>query len=247
MFAFRKILLDILFPKYCVNCGHEGGWLCFCCAEKIIPVVSQVCSECEKLSPSGKYHKKCSEGKALAGIISSAYFDDGPTREMIHNFKYNSVTELAEPLSKMMVNALEKSEIRILKSEQNLQNTNSQFEIRHSDFVITFVPLHWKRQARRGYNQSEILAKVIGRKLNIKVEDLLSKKQSTKRQALLRGNARRMNLHDVFTLKSGTNIKNKKIIIVDDIATTGSTLNECAKVLKKNYAKEIWGLVVARG
>ncbi|MEI6039961.1 MAG: ComF family protein [Candidatus Berkelbacteria bacterium] len=238
----KLLILDFLFPKYCVNCGSEvlstDGWVCFECTQKIVPVVSQICPECEKLSPMGEYHSNCRKGKSLKGIICSTYFHEGPVREMIHNLKYNGVSELAAPLARLMERALEKSEIRIL---------NDKFDVRNSDFVITYVPMHNSRKATRGYNHAEILAREIGQKLNIKVEDLLIKKSKTRRQAELSGNARRKNLSGAFAVKPDICIKNCKIIIVDDVTTTGSTLNECAKVLKTAGAKEIWGLVIARG
>ena len=236
-FKIKNYLLDILFPPYCINCGHENNsWLCFSCAKKIVPVVSQVCPVCEKLSPAGAYHLKCKKGKYLKGILSSAYFEEGPIREMIHNLKYNGLTSMVELLVDLMAKALTKNfQFQILNFQSN------------SNFIITYVPLHWLRQAGRGYNQSELLARAIGEKIGIDVCPLLSKTKSTKRQVKLRGNARRKNLQDVFSLKSDVSIKNKKIIIVDDITTTGSTLNECAAVLKKAGAKEIWGLVVSRG
>lgn len=213
-----------------------------------MPVVSQVCPECAKLSEHGEYHPQCKEGIALKGIIASAYFEEGPVREMIHNLKYNGVTELAEPLAKLMSEALEKSEIRILKSEQNIQKKNSQFDIRHSDFVISYVPLHWHRQATRGYNQAELLAKIVGEKTGLEVLDLLKKVKNTTRQAELSGEKRRKNLKGVFRpRKSPKSLKNLTIILIDDVCTTGSTLNECARVLKKAGAKEVWGLVVCRG
>lgn len=227
----KNIVLDLLFPKFCVNCNIEGeSWLCEKCARDIIPVVSQVCLACGKLSADGVYHKKCKKNIALKAIIASAYFEEGPIREMIHNFKYNGVIELGAMLSELIVDALTRC-----------------YPIKDDNMIIAFVPLHWRRQAQRGYNQAEILARAVGAKLNIAVADLLIKNRSTKRQAQLTGKNRRKNLSGVFILKPGIDIKKKKIIIVDDITTTGSTLNECARVLKIAGVKEVWGLVVARG
>jgi ComF family protein len=253
----KNYLLDILFPKSCVNCGHEGEVVCFDCLKKIVPVVSQVCPECGRLSQRGKYHVICGKGKALKGVIASAYFEEGPIREMIHNFKYNGVTPLGEVLADLMSKSLARkfqfpianfqsipnSKLKNFQIENSLKTENCKIE----NYALTYVPLHWRRQARRGYNQAEILARQIGNKLGLKVEDLLTKARSTKRQVELQGNSRRKNLSGVFEFKAGICIKNKTIIVVDDITTTGSTLNECAAVLKNAGAKEVWGLVVARG
>ncbi len=237
----NKLLTDLLFPRFCVGCGQEdppaGGWLCSQCAGDIVSVVSQVCPECGKLSENGQYHLKCSKGKALKGIIAASYFEEGPVREMIHNLKYNGVTELVKPLGEMMAKVL-RDEICEMR-DKTLISQNS--------FLLTFTPLHWRRKAQRGYNQSELLAREIGKNLNIDVMALLIKKKSTKRQVELQGSARRENLKDVFVAREGLDIAKKKIIIVDDVYTTGSTLNECARVLKKEGVKEVWGLVIARG
>jgi len=250
---FKEYVLDFLFPKYCVNCGKEGDSVCFSCEEKIIPVVTQVCPTCKKINLHGSYHKKCSSGN-LSGIICASYYEEGPIKEMIHNFKYNGVLELGEPLAELMVEALKRNNQAPITNNQS--NSNNQIkklkigyslDVGHCDLIITFVPLHWHRQAQRGYNQAEILAQKIGENLDIEVCDLLVKKQSTRRQAELTGSNRRKNLSGVFKTKTNIDIKNKKIIIVDDVTTTGSTLNECAAVLKHAGAKEVWGLVVARG
>lgn len=241
------LVLDTLFPRFCVGCGKEGMWLCSKCQDAILIVQSQVCPECNRLSPEGKYCLRCRyeidrqiDGKtkrtkvskkrrALEGIIVAAYYEEGPLREIIHNYKYNGVTELTEVLGEMLYNALKR---------------NFQFEI------ITFVPLHPRRLAQRGYNQAELLAHNLAKKSNIECLALLKKKKQTKRQVLLTGKKRRQNLKGVFELRMKNDelrIKEKNIIIVDDVTTTGATLNECARVLKDAGAKEIWGLVVARG
>jgi ComF family protein len=165
------------------------------------------------------------------------------------------VTALAETLSELMVIALAqnfKLQISNFKSNQNDQifknlNIKNSFKIENLKLIISFVPLHFRRKAMRGYNQSEILARLIGQKTGLKVLDLLKKAKSTTRQAELSGTKRRKNLENAFRVKKGIDIKNKKIIIVDDVMTTGSTLEECARVLKTAGAKEVWGLVIARG
>ena len=246
----KTFILDLLFPKYCVNCSQEGEWLCFECNQKVVPVVSQICPKCEKLSENGCYHKNCAKEKSLTGIICSAYFKEGPIREMIHNLKYNGVAELAGPLSELMAKALQDNfHFPIFNSQlvsnfhsKKLKTVNCELKT-----ILTFVPMHWSRQAKRGYNQAEILARAVGAKTGIEVLEMLKKSKQTKRQAELSGNRRRKNLQGTFELKTSTNIKNRKIIIVDDVATTGATLNECAAVLKASGAKEVWGLVVSRG
>jgi ComF family protein len=222
-----NFVFDLIFPKFCVGCGIEGTWLCNNCKKDILLVESQVCPDCLKISQQGKYCKDCRKKYALKGIMCACYFEEGPTREIIHNFKYNSVTELQGVLGDILYRVFKKSDLLI--------------------DLITFAPLHRKRMAQRGYNQSEILTQKLSEKSKIKYQSLLIKKRSTKRQVELTGKLRRKNLTGVFSIIKGINIKNKRILIIDDITTTGATLDECAKVLKSAGAREVWGLVVARG
>jgi ComF family protein len=222
----RNLLLDLVLPKFCIGCNKEGTYLCIKCKKEILLVSAQICPECRRLSDGGRYHPECRKDISLQGIIVSAYYKEGPTKELIHNFKYNSVTELKGCLGKM-----------ISKAGKDIQAD-----------LITFTPLHPRRLAQRGYNQAEILALEASRRLKIPCLDLLRKITHTKRQVGLRGTQRRKNLEGVFRIKNQElSIKNKKIVIVDDITTTGTTLNECAKVLKEAGAKEVWGLVISRG
>lgn len=250
----KDLFLELIFPQFCVGCHQEGSFLCAKCAGEIVPVVSQVCPKCGKLSECGEYHLNCKDKIALKGIIASAYFEEGPIREMIHNLKYNGVTELKDKLAELMTDALKQSSqfsvsnsqlvsSSQLKNENLMRTENYKIE----NLIITFTPLHWRRQATRGYNQSELLAREISRRLDIPVIDALKKDKQTNRQVELKGKARRENLVGVFRIKPKIDIKKKTIILVDDVYTTGSTLNECAKVLKTAGAKEVWGLVVARG
>lgn len=229
----KDLFLAVFFPAFCVGCNNEmppgDNWICSDCNRAILPVNMQICPSCKKITNSGRYCQKCKKDKYLKGVVCAIYYEEGPAREMVHNFKYNGVTSLGENLANFMANSLTKNQLII---------TNS---------YLTFVPLHYRRKAQRGYNQAEILARLIGQKTGLKVLDLLKKIKITPRQAQLSGAKRRKNLSGVFVLKKGIDIKNKKIIIIDDVMTTGSTLEECARILRGNGAKEVWGLVVARG
>lgn len=150
-------------------------------------------------------------------------------RELIHNFKYNHILALGDFLAGILVDAL----------EGNLPLKD--------DFLITPVPLYWLRQSARGYNQAEILAKAVSQRLKLTSKNIIIKKRRTKRQVDLKGKKRRQNLKDVFVVRQSLNMTGKTIILVDDITTTGTTLQECAKVLKRAGARRVWGLVIAKG
>lgn len=220
-------MMDLIFPRFCVGCGTEGTWLCPKCQKQTVSIQMQTCPACKRISQNGVYCLKCRPDKFLDGVIVADYFEEGPTKEIIHNFKYNHVLELKKYLGGRLVNAYLKSGI--------------------SAEIITFTPLHFRRLASRGYNQSEVLAGEVGGKVKIPVSTLLHKVKNTKRQVGLIGELRRKNLTGVFLVKRANLVKGQEIIIIDDILTTGTTLNECAKVLKEAGAKKVWGLVLAKG
>jgi|GEM_PF-111198 len=277
-------ILDFLFPRFCLGCGREGEWLCPSCREKILAVKTQVCPACGRISPKGSYcasdryfkeiqyiqgkRKEIKTRRSLGGIIVSAYYEEGPIKEAIHNFKYNNIVELKNILGDVLAATL----------KENLDLAPKE------EIMLTAVPLHFIRRAQRGYNQSELLADYVATKLNLaKNFRILRKIRWTKPQVKLGGEKRLKNLENSFKIvtkitkiakinaaltakfprkfrsknhknreKKMRPLKNdilfgKTIILVDDVATTGATLNECAKVLKKAGAKEVWGLVVAKG
>src|SRR3989344_7225576 len=115
-----------------------------------------------------------------------------------------------------------------------------------SDFVLVPVPLHRKRHNWRGFNQAELLSGALSVSLNIPLnKTLVSRRKATKPQVKLSALERKRNVENAFALSG--NPANKKIILVDDVITSGSTLNELAKLLKKHKASEVWALTVAHG
>ena len=220
--------LDLIFPKRCVECGGFGTFVCDKCLAKIKPIKTQVCPKCGKISDLGKWCSGCKGKSKLTGIIVGAAYRSGPTKEMIHYLKYNSVTELARPLANILIDQL---------IDENLAG----------NVIITSVPLHKKRYLERGYNQSELIARNVSKKIGFAYQTLLNRNKYTEPQVKLKGMERRSNLIDVFELKKDAGVKNRVILLVDDVSTTGTTLEECAKVLKASGAKKVYGLVVARG
>ena len=227
-FKAKVFLLDLLFPKFCLGCGLEGGWLCPACQDQILLVKTQVCPTCERVSSGGRFCRKCRQKKYLSGIIVSAYYGEGPTKELIHNLKYHGILELSDFLGEMLAGAL-------------AENPPAK------DMVLSFVPLHFLREKQRGFNQAEILTKVVAQRLKLPKARFLRKIRFTKRQVDLKGQERRKNLKNVFRVLPVFDPKGKTIVLVDDITTTGTTLEECARALKEAGAKRVWGLVAARG
>jgi len=222
-------ILDLLFPKYCVGCNKEGTWLCSQCQGKIILIKKPTCPNCLTLTEKGQFCPRCRKNTSLTGLIVAAYYKEGPLKEAIHTFKYDGVFDLAKDLGKILVGVLK---------ERNLAKK----------FVIVPIPLHYKRQAKRGFNQAELLAQQVQNDFGWEINKaLVRNKQTQKTQAELSGAARRKNVKNIFSWQGGEELKNKSILLIDDVYTTGATLNECAKILRQDaHAKEIWGLVLAK-
>ena len=149
-----------------------------------------------------------------------------PTDQVIHHFKYRSKTRLARLLGRAMAGII-----------------RADFVLNQADLIVP-VPLHWWKRMRRGYNQSEILARVIGRETGMPVVPALGRARRTRTQTRLSEAARRKNVADAFALRPGS-VEDKKILLVDDVLTTGATLKECGRVLKQAGAAEVYACVAA--
>ncbi len=197
---------------------------------------NQYCPFCfpPKITKQGKTCPNCKKQHFLDGLICATSFDNKIIKQAIHLFKYPPfLKELSKPLSCLIINQL-----------KLLNNITSYF----SDFVFVPIPIAKKRMLFRGFNQSQELAKEISIFLNIETKNILTKKINTPPQTTLSKNQRIKNILNVFsTDKSFENAgSNKKILLVDDVFTTGSTINEAARILKENGAKEVWAITIAR-
>lgn len=226
----KQFIYEILFPYRCINCGKWGLVVCAKCLDKIEPVVTPVCPECGRVGRLGEYCSRCRNRlrTALSGIVIAAQYDAGPLKEMIHKFKYEGIIELSLPLAGLI----------ILRIKGKVPN---------GSLVVVPVPLSRKRELHRGFNQSEMLARLISESLGIPGGLALKRTRDTHQQVGLSGGERRQNLLGAFEVEDPILITGKTVLLVDDVLTTGSTLNECAKTLKLAGAKRVWGVVIARG
>lgn len=220
-------LLDLFFPARCVSCGQLGNLFCNDCKADILTISSQTCPMCNKISPKGKFCGRCRPKTALSGIASACYFREGTIKEAIHSFKYENVHSLSINLSRLLIDLLGREKI--------------------SFDVVCFVPITKKREGWRGYNQAEILAQAVADHFKKPLIPVLKKVKETKTQVGLPKKKREQNLRGAFRIKTGKlQIENKRILLVDDVVTTGTTLNECGRILKSAGAREIWAVTVAK-
>jgi len=224
------LVADLVFPISCLICGKDGLYLCAVCADKLPKLEFQECLVCQKPSPFGKTHPDCVTRNSVDGAISALTHKDRRVAEIIKVFKYNFVSDLALPLSQLIVQTI------------NTQGLENYFH----DFVIVPVPLHKRRYNWRGFNQSLLLSKTLSEKLGIPVdEQLVTRQKFTRPQVRLDAQARKKNLENAFSMPGDA--ANKKILLVDDVVTSGSTAHELAKLFKSAKASEIWIVSAAHG
>lgn len=247
---FFENFLNLIFPITCVGCKTHNTDICEECLRKVKILEKQECPNCRKISEFGKFCSfKCGSEIFKDGaffdhlIVCTEYGDNGFVDELITRFKYN----FSEGIKTVLGFFLSKE----------IESLFNFFEGNFKNASVVPVPLHRKRLKFRGFNQSEILANFIansltGRALNLQIENLLKREINTHPQAKLGREERLINLKNAFTFESKDKRENgdsdiKNIILIDDVCTTGTTLNECARILKNAGAGKICGLVVARG
>lgn len=234
-------ILDLLFPKTCVGCGKYGGYFCRECV-KGIKQGELVCPFCERVSLGGVTHKVCQRKYGLDGLWSLGVYE-GSLRVAIQKLKYKWVSEIAKDLVDITIEYWARSTPMVLDRIKKDQGR---------DWVVTAVPLHLRRQNWRGFNQSELLGKLFASKLGLKYEVLLKRVRNTTPQMKLLSHQRKENIKGAFEMVGfqssalSSQLSKVSVLLIDDVWTTGSTLKECCKVLKRNGAEKVWALTVAR-
>lgn len=236
--SVKNFFLDLFFPKKCLGCGCPDTYLCRDCFSQLEISSNNNCFFCDGITWQGKVCLRCQKENYLDRIISATNYGNPLIRELIKSFKYHYVQELARPLSQLLIKSLE-------------ANSTISPELAEGDrsTIIVPVPLYKYRLHYRGFNQAELLAKEVADYFNLPIEhNILKRRVFTTPQAKIKDTEkRRANLKEIFEIDPECLLNGKIVILVDDVTTTGATLTEAAKILKKSGAKEVWGLVVAKG
>jgi len=231
----KEFILDLLFPKFCLNCGKEENYLCDNCFSLIDILERQYCPFCNspKVVIDNKTCSFCKRTKNLTGLYCAASYENFIIKKLVNQFKYGScIKELSKPLSFLITAHFNALGVKFTKAH----------------IILIPVPLYKKKQKQRGFNQAEEIGKNLSEYLKIPIlNNVLIKTKQTLSQIELKKDQRKENIKGVFSVQYPELIKNQKILLIDDIFTTGSTMEECAKVLKEKGAKKVWGVVVARG
>lgn len=232
---------DLLFPVSCLGCGRDDALICPSCAKQIRINASYGCPHCKRLNNTGAYCEFCQPIYALDGVLVATDYKNILLQKIIKGHKYKFVKDLSLYLEDILQRFLE-------QWEEFIKNYQSDHPwLAKKNMLIIPVPLHPRRLRWRGFNQSALLADFVAHQLDLPLnaQDLVRKKYN-RPQAKLDQGQRRKNITDSF-IWNGPDLSGQTVILVDDIITTGSTLDECAKVLKRRGAKRVWGLVVAQG
>lgn len=224
-------LLDLFFPPRCAGCGRIGSSFCPHCAQAVAPVVEPICAHCGRPQPVAVDRcPGCRSGSrdALALVRVAAVYAE-PLRSAIRNLKYANQPELAVPLARYLIAVGQRSPWTEILS--------------HVDGVLA-VPLHGERLAERGYNQSGLLAARAAEGLGLAYADaLLIRARHTRSQTHLSAQERQENVADAFVADAA--VRGKRLLLIDDVFTTGATLNACATALAKAGADTVYGLALA--
>ncbi len=222
----KTSLLDLLFPLRCLDCGSEGSLLCETCRQKLPRIKQPFCQRCGTPLSGGKLCPACVSHPLTMDGIRSVLLFGGTVRQAVHQFKYKHITAMAAPLGQLGAEFLRTYP---LPGE-----------------VLMPVPLHPRRLRERGYNQAALLATEIGKLSSLPVvEGALLRQRDTVTQARAASAAeRRRNVRDAFA--SQRELHGERVLLIDDVCTTGATLDACAAALKAAGAGSVWGLTVAR-
>ena len=242
-----NFVLDLFFPKKCVGCGKEKFLVCFECLKGVKFLKKQKCPACRKDRHFGFFcNENCAGDYSFDQLIVCAnYYENDLVKKILHNFKYKFSTELCLILSEI----LKAQFVYHCQMLSYLENC-----------VVVPVPIHKKRMKFRGFNQSEMLAKYLlyslkgdeilnGKFKGLDILNCLKRVTFYKEQAKLGREERLNNLKNAIEIipEYKEKIRGKYVLLIDDIATTCATLNECSRVLKGAGARLVSCLVLARG
>lgn len=217
--------LDLVFPIHCSGCGREGEIICGLCTETLERVGTPQCSTCSAPGVNGTC-RWCLQYARGFESLHSPYRFEGPVRDAVHALKYRGIRVAAETLGGLMAEYFEANPVL-------------------ADVLVP-VPLHSRRLRSRGYNQSALLAREIGRRASLPVvEDRLVRTRNSRPQVdVASREERRANVAGNFACDA--DVSGLAVLLIDDVATTGSTLSECAYALKEAGASSVHALTLAR-
>lgn len=226
-------LLEYIFPRKCLGCGRVGGYFCADCLNMISLCGDPVCPVCNNFSPGGLTHTRCLGRFTLDGL-TSVFAYRGIVKKAIKKIKYRYVSDVARELTEAFLS--------VCGEDQYFAAL-----CRRPEIALVSIPLHSSKQRVRGFNQTEVIGKKIAVGFGLPFwSKMLVRTKPTRAQFSLDKKDRESNIRGAFAANHELVSKNAKIILLDDIWGSGSTLREAGRVLKRSGAKFVWGLTVCR-
>ena len=229
--------LSLIYPPHCAMCGCDtiaGKHLCDGCLEKAAKIEAPFCRQCSQPfdgAIEGAFTcSNCEDRRFHFDCAVSRYRSTGIVRELIHRFKYDRCQYLRLPLGEWLAETLDDERI-----------------LAHSFDYLVPVPLHSARMREREFNQADVLAQLIAERHGERVLHALRRVRYTTTQTRLDREERMQNLRNAFRVRHSRRVSGSHLILVDDVFTTGSTVDECARVLKESGAASVRVVTVARG
>jgi len=220
------VAIDWLYPPQCGGCGKMGARWCEKCQAQIVPLKENLCEICGEILPKPGICDSCKAHPPAFKSLRSAAAFGGPLRTAIHHLKYYQDIALAESLSEILF--------------QKISEMQWKFD------TVTSVPLSKQRMKERGYNQSSLLAYPLALRLQKPfIEKTIERTRATHSQVGLNIQERQENVRNAFSANPAY-VKQKAVLIIDDVATTGATIRACSEALRNAGAKEVYGLTLAR-
>ena len=216
--------LDLVLPLSCAGCGRDGGVLCDSCRTGLPRLTAPYCARCA--DPGHPLCAACEARPPAYGAITAPFLMEGVVRDLVYSLKYRNLRASAPELGRLMTRHLESNPLP------------------HD--VIVPVPLHRSRERRRGYNQSELLAKQVSSGTGLSLDSgSLKRTRDTPPQIDMQSNDERIeNVEAAF--EASSELDGRRVLLVDDVVTTGSTMSACATALRAAGASSVWGLALAR-
>lgn len=220
-------LLTLVFPERCVSCGQVGSLFCDGCQQKVELVLPPLCPLCGYPSSDNQPCRRCQQSPlAVDGIRSVAFFE-GPLRRAVHALKYQGLRASAVPLGRLM-------------------RAHWQRDPLPADAIVP-VPLHRRRLRERGYNQAALLARAFASEIGLPVyENWLVRTKATASQVELDAVERKKNVGGAFQCPNCDVVSGRQVLLIDDVCTTGATLEACSLTLRQAGAKSVWAFTLGR-
>lgn len=231
----KEAVLDTLFPKTCFGCNKEGKYVCDECSI-FLGEASLICPVCDNSSFTGQKHFHCSARYGLDGLVGVWEYE-GITKSALREIKYKYIFDAIFEFTERAFEVMLKDALRF----------QAFFSFLHlKDTYIGYVPMCQKKEKRRGFNQARLIARAISEVTEKEIISLLIKIKDTQSQASLDREERFKNVKDSFGVFPDLSFIPRNLILVDDFWTTGATMKQCCKVLKKTGVQNIWGFTIFR-